>query len=105
MGWVNISAIPVSKKWQFSEPLDESVEWLRIRHQMSSEPSTFTYGQIAQVDNFSDFYDTRRIYPKLENDVFKIVVPPMFESTRIGIRRTSKEYTKLTWIAYIDIYV
>ncbi|MBD2571351.1 hypothetical protein [Anabaena lutea] len=104
MGWVNISAIPISKKWQFSELLDPSVEWVRIRHSLS-EPSTFTYGQFAQVDNFLNFYDKRRIYPQSENEIFKIVAPPMFSSRRIGIRKTSKEYSSLTWTAYIDIYV
>jgi len=105
MQWVNISAISVSSKWQFSQVLDPSVEWVRIRHYLSSEPPIFTRGLFAQADNFLNFYDKRRIYPQSENDTFKIVAPPMFTSRRIAIRKTSREYTSLTWTAYIDIYV
>lgn len=103
MGWNNLAAISVTEKWQFSSPLDVSIDWIRVRHNLFNAVIPFNlYGYIAQVDNYQDFADSRRIYPT-NNVVLNFKKPVPFTNRMIGVKRKFIK-TNFPWVIYIDVW-
>lgn len=105
MGWVNIAAIPISEQWQFTAPISDVVQSVRIRNTLNSEPLFINNGIIAQVDNFKDFANFRRIYPSKDNLVIEFIKPQAFKDRRIAVRKNSRVKSKFLWIVNIDAWI
>ncbi|WP_414550506.1 hypothetical protein [Anabaena sp. CCY 0017] len=105
MGWVNVAAIPISDDWQFTYLIDSSVEWIRVRNILNSDPLFINYGYIAQVDNYQDFADFSRIYPVENNTVLEMKKPLPFSSRRFGVRKRAGVKSQFFWIVEIDVWV
>jgi hypothetical protein len=105
MGWVNIATIPISEQWQYTALIDASVEWIRIRHTLNSDPLFINYGYITQADNFKDFADFRRIYPTENNTVIEFKKPPSFNSRRIAIKKRNGVKSNFFWLVNVDVWV
>ncbi len=105
MGWVNVGAIPISDEWQFTSLIDNSVEWIRVRHTLNSAPVFINYGYIAQVDNYRDFTSFRRIYPRSNNTVLRMPSPPSFTSRRLCFKKRRGVMSQFFWLVNIDVWV
>lgn len=105
MGWVSVATIPISDKWQFTSLIDSSVEWIRVRHTLNSEPLFINYGYIAQADNHQDFANFRRIYPGKQNIVLQMTKPPSFTSRRLCVRKRRGVKSQFFWLVNIDVWV
>lgn len=107
MGWINIAAIPISQEWQFTSPINDLVQSVRVRNGLglNFEPIFNNYGFISQVDNFKDFANYRRIYPTKDNVVIEFIKPIAFKSRRIAVRLNNRIRTKISWIVNIDVWI
>ncbi|WP_206757918.1 hypothetical protein, partial [Anabaena cylindrica] len=97
-------AIPISDKWQFTSSIDESVEWIRVRHTLNSDPLFINYGYITQVDSYQDFANFQRIYPTENNTVLEMKPPPSFTNRRIGVKKINRVKSQFLWIVNIDAW-
>lgn len=100
MAWEQVGLLTLSSTWQYTDPI--AGDLVRLRH------ITQPYGrglicQAAIEGENSALYDIKRIYPKVEPEIFNLVPPWGIDNRRIALKQ-SAEYAP-PWQIAIDRYV
>lgn len=108
MSWQVLSVIQTSFDWQFTEPISESVQYVRVKHTFSLPQPTSAYfkgiicqanyGTIPELLNIQKIWGVPGVY-----HTFLFLPPSNFSDRRIGIRQTGRFRTATLWTAQIEV--